>query len=204
MAFRFIESRLSDATTYKKVMQWLARENGNVYIANLIAASPGAAILDIGCGPSAILDYLDNIQYTGLDLSEQYINDARKKYGHRATFYCTSVDEFPNLDDTKFDYILLLGVQHHLSNDQLELLMRNIPTLLSPRGRVVTSDPVLAPVQNPVARLLMKLDRGRYIRNQEGYQGFMPPSLSVRSSHIKTDMLRLPYSILFQVLELTS
>jgi hypothetical protein len=78
-----------------------------------------------------------------------------------------------------------------------------IPTLLSPRGRVVTHDPVITPMQNPVARLLMKLDRGRHIRNQDGYQRFIPPSLSVKSSRIKTDMLRLPYSVLFQELELT-
>jgi len=203
MAFQFIESRLSDATTYKKAMRWLERENGHVYIANFVAASPSTTILDIGCGPSAILEYLDNIQYTGIDISEKYIDDARRRFGDRATFHCTSVDEFPNLDDTKFDCILLLGVQHHLSDDQLDALMRIIPTLLSPHGRVVTHDPVMTPMQNPVARLLMKLDRGRHIRNQNGYQRFIPPSLSVRSSHIKTDMLRLPYSVLFQELELT-
>ena len=203
MTLRLIETLLSNAKTYKAVMRWLLRDGGNVYLANLVEASPGQRVLDIGCGPSVILDYLTNVQYTGIDMSEKYINNAKEKYGDRATFYCTSVDELPHLDDRKFDRVLLLGVQHHLSNDQLNLLMKSIPSLLAPGGRVITHDPVLTKRQNLITRILIGLDRGRYVRNQDGYQRFIPPSLAIRGSHIKTDMLRLPYSILFQDLELT-
>ena len=41
-------------------------------------------ILDVGCGPTDILESLDNINYYGYDINESYINFAKNKYKKKA------------------------------------------------------------------------------------------------------------------------
>ena len=39
-------------------------------------------ILDIGCGPAEILDYIPKCEYYGYDIDKRSINYARKKYSN--------------------------------------------------------------------------------------------------------------------------
>ena len=58
-------------------------------------------ILDIGCGPADILKYLpSDVAYCGIDLSEDYIRDARKQYPNMR-FVCANVadDDFVLMDE---------------------------------------------------------------------------------------------------------
>src|SRR4051812_34076661 len=58
--------------------QWILSEAWRV--------KPGMRIVDIGCGPGDIIDSLPEVQYIGLDVSEDYIRDAKRRYGTRGTF----------------------------------------------------------------------------------------------------------------------
>ena len=71
------------------------------------------SLLDFGCGASHLYEYIRRhrlrmINYSGLDLSEKFIELSRKKYPH-IPYYCLDVlDEqaaFPS-----FDYIIMNGV----------------------------------------------------------------------------------------------
>ena len=37
------------------------------------------SVLDIGCGPADILEFLPHLDYYGFDISKKYINKAKKK-----------------------------------------------------------------------------------------------------------------------------
>ena len=198
MTFRLSEFFLARPKVYSKVMRLISSRDGDLYIANFLAVEPSQRILDIGCGPANILDHLSGVEYTGIDISDKYIASARRKFQDKAIFHCTSLDDFPLFDRGSFDRILLLGVQHHLSDEILDSLMKRIAELLTPTGRLITHDPVYTTGQSPIARFIINQDRGKYVRFQHEYQKLIPESLFVESFHVKTDLLRVPYSILFQ------
>ena len=70
-------------------------------------------LLDFGCGASHLYEYilknrLDHIYYTGLDLSQKFIDLSRKKFPSIEYYHLDILDDQVNLPD--FDYILLNGV----------------------------------------------------------------------------------------------
>ena len=93
---------LSIAWVYQ-FYQWLvgAHKYVRLFADEYIKYKDGQKILDIGCGPADIIKYLAaNVDYTGIDLSPQYINKfcrfCRKKYLHRkSTRFSTSYS--PNI-----------------------------------------------------------------------------------------------------------
>lgn len=54
-------------------------------IRDYIRPSPGMRLLDMGCGTGALLSFLPELDYVGVDLSEQYIAAAKQRNGDRGT-----------------------------------------------------------------------------------------------------------------------
>ncbi|MEI6095509.1 MAG: class I SAM-dependent methyltransferase [Gammaproteobacteria bacterium] len=180
-------------------MHFFGPQRTSEYIASQINASANDRVLDIGCGTSTILRYLPQVYYLGIDSNPKYILKARNFFGESGDFQCKSVDDF-NIESTqKFDRILLIGVLHHLTDEQILSLMLKIKDLLSVEGQLITYDGVLLPKQNPIARLLLKIDRGRHVRTVEAYLSLISTTLTVTSSQTKNDFLRIPYSVLFTI-----
>ncbi len=82
-------------------------------------------LLDFGCGASHLYEYivkhnLNNLEYSGLDLSEKLISLSKRKFPH-ITYYCVDILD----DDTSipnFDYIVMNGVfteKRNLSFDEM-------------------------------------------------------------------------------------
>ena len=128
------------------------------------------SILDIGCGPAGILAYLPNVEYYGFDISGSYISKAREVYGARGHFF----EKYLTKDDVealpKFDVVLLSGVLHHVDDTTARYILDLAYQSLKPNGRLVTIDGCLVKGQNPIARLLIKLDRGQNIKTEQGYK----------------------------------
>ena len=81
----------------------------------LSATAPGQSVrlLDFGCGPAHFYEFLlrqnlPNITYTGLDLSEKFLELARGKYPD-TTFLNFDVLQDP-AELPEFDYIILNGI----------------------------------------------------------------------------------------------
>jgi hypothetical protein len=74
--------------------------------------------------------------------------------------------------------------------------MRQASESLVPGGRFVSVDPTRIPGQRrPLARMLISWDRGEYVRTPRDYLRLAETVFeSVRSS-VRTDLLRLPYSL---------
>ena len=76
-------------------------------------SSQQVSILDFGCGASHMYDYilshdLSNIEYTGLDISEKFVDLSRQKHP-RVKFYCMDILKSP-IQLPEFDYVILNGV----------------------------------------------------------------------------------------------
>lgn len=70
-------------------------------------------LLDFGCGTAALLDYINNknlnyINYTGLDVSQDFIDVCNKKYPNTCFLKINILEESASIPS--FDYIVMNGV----------------------------------------------------------------------------------------------
>lgn len=158
-------------------------------------AHAGMTIVDVGCGTADTLEYLPaGIQYYGFDLAQAYIDAARSRFGDRGTFRCADVTRLGPEDLPPCDLAIAFGVLHHLDDDGVRNLLGCLYAQLAQGGRLVTIDPTFEKGQSWFARALIRRDRGQNVRNLEGYLALVPASFATRSSVVRHDLLRIPYS----------
>jgi len=130
-------------------------------------------VLDIGCGPSEILDSLTKVNYFGYDINSNYINYAKKKYKEKGKFFCKKFTSKDIKNLPKFDHILLLGILHHLNDQEINKLMKLIKKVLKKEGNIITEDPIFVENQNRIAKFIIRMDRGNNVRDKKGYINVM-------------------------------
>jgi SAM-dependent methyltransferase len=155
---------------------------------------PGQAVLDVGCGPAYYLDRLPDVKYYGFDTDPGYIAWAQKRWAGRGEFYCgifgdEQVDVLP-----KFDAIMLLGVIHHLSDDDSRNLLRLATRALAPGGRVVSVDTVFEPTQGRISHWMSANDRGQYVRTPDQFDALAKEYFGEVESEVVNDATRIPTS----------
>ena len=93
-------------------------------------------VLDIGCGPGedSKIFFSKSESYVGVDLSEEYIQNAREKYSDYGVFYQSDVANLSSLNLGLFDLITLKGVSHHLSDEEVLNTLESLKKLLAPNG----------------------------------------------------------------------
>src|SRR3954469_11432428 len=101
-----------------------------------VRPQPGERVLDIGCGPGDALEYLPEVDYTGVDLSERYIEAARERWGDRGTFVCADVRD-AEFEGKEFDVVMSVGVLHHLDDAAARGLIDLAARRLAAGGRFV-------------------------------------------------------------------
>jgi len=99
-------------------------------------------VLDIGCGPGAIIPFLDAGQrYVGIEISQAFLAYLSQRFPQRR-FYNCNVDEEPlELDDEGFDTVLLVAVIEHLAHP--EKVLAEIQKVLRPGGSLIITTPTL-------------------------------------------------------------
>lgn len=140
------------------------------FVADFVRPFVRCRILDIGCGPADILSYLPDVDYLGIDMSEAYIEQARKKYRQRGYFSCVSLGDVRTIGKEKFDIIMALGVLHHLDDEYAVKMLTEVTKNLRTGARFVSFDPCFVQNQNALARYLIGKDRGNNVRTPEKYR----------------------------------
>lgn len=172
----------------------LKKRNRHVLVKDYIRPRAGDRVLDIGCGPGSMLEDLPDVVYTGIDLDENYIAEARRRFGDRGRFYQGRA----NLDNLKemgtFDIALAIAVMHHLDDQEAQELLFLAKTSLRPGGRFVILDCCYTERQPRAARFIIGLDRGRNIRTPEQLDRLIKIAFPAFASEVRTDFLRIPYT----------
>ena len=126
-------------------------------------------ILDIGCADGIFLEKVNlpkSIKYIGIDLESVFIKEANLKYKKRnIKFFCKSIENININDYPKKTLIIMAGVVHHLPNN----IILNFIDKLGGRS-IICIDGFYHKKQNLISRILLFLDRGKFIRTLIGYK----------------------------------
>ena len=154
-------------------------------------------VLDIGCGPGAFYArYRDvvGLEYVGIEPNKAYVDDAERRFPG-IELHAGTVPQVRERISGRFDLVVLEGVLHHIDDATAVEALAFAGERLAPGSRIVALDPVLLPRQNPIARALAVLDRGKHVRTLDGYRDLAAAALP----HARVDVrvlngqLRVPY-----------
>jgi SAM-dependent methyltransferase len=189
-----VRSLLSHPLVYSLFRRFVGRDSARArYAREHLRVQPGQRVLDLGCGTGDILEVLPQVHYTGYDASPDYIGRARRRFGHRGAFHCAAIDEGFS-PGTGFDVVIAHGVLHHLDDGEAATLFRVARRALKPGGRLVTYDGCFIPDQPVLARFVVSLDRGRYVRTREAYERLARAEFDEVKSVVRHDLVRIPYT----------
>ncbi len=158
-------------------------------------------VLDIGCGPAYVLDFMPKVEYVGYDTNEAQIRYARKKYGPNCEFYAEAFTSCCAKKHKPFDAVLLLGLLHHLSDVEALGLLDVLFDVLKPNGRIVSLDPCFTNDQSTISRFIGKNDRGNFVRYKEQYINLIGNRFGKVDAQVHHNVGRLPSTELFMLLE---
>lgn len=191
---------LSTGVVYSSMQKMLTKQNllltvlKNMESKNML----GKRVLDVGCGTGQLIELLDlfpqSFDYLGIDPSANYIETAKGRHPGR-DFSLGTLDTL-SLKDNCFDVAIFSGVLHHLSDIDAKNNLLKVASLLKPSGIVVAVDPVTFPGQHPIANLMARADRGRFVRPVKELERLFNAVSSVLqfSSTVMSGFLRLPYN----------
>lgn len=159
-----------------------AKKGWHFFVDEWVRPVPGMHVLDIGCGPADILEFLPEVDYWGFDISQKYIQYASERHPHKGHFYCKllRMEDLEQLP--KFDVVIASGVLHHMDNDTAKTLFQLAHAALRPGARLVTVDPCWSKGQHPIARLLIACDRGQNVRTEKEYDDLAAPLFPQRKT----------------------
>jgi SAM-dependent methyltransferase len=170
------------------------------FMESFVRPKSGDRIVDLGCGLGAGIQHLPpGVFYVGVDISKEYVEGARAKFGHRGVFLCASVDNVDLSPFAPFDVAMAFGVLHHLDDVTASAMLRLVGRALRPEGYLVALDPCRVADQPRLAKILIDYDRGRYVRTAEAYRELLSPHGDVETE-ILSDMLRVPYPLMVATL----
>lgn len=130
-------------------------------------------VLDVGCGPGTNAAHFGGADYLGVDINPGYIDYARRRWGRR--FEVADVTTLPEFAGP-FDFVLVNSFLHHVDDAAAARILAHVARLVAPEGFVHIVELVLPPRPSP-ARLLARLDRGRYARPLDAWRRLFEAAL---------------------------
>ena len=135
-------------------------------------------VLDVGCGPGTNAPHFEHAEYLGVDINEDYVSSAIRRYGRR--FIAADVTSYTVEDDQRFDFILVNSLLHHLATPALRPLLTHLAGLLTEDGHIHILDLVLPAERYSVSRALARADRGDFPRPLGEWRTIFDDALDVR------------------------
>ena len=157
---------------YRSFQKIIRKEHVITHLASYIKKKKILNIYDIGCADSFILNFIDykkkKLNYFGFDQNNDFIKKNKTKFVNykNLKFYNKSVFQLQKLEFKKKSIILLCGIVHHVSDEEIIPFIENAKLQ---KKVIFAIDPLRKKNQTLLNRILIKYDRGKYIRNAKRY-----------------------------------
>jgi 2-polyprenyl-3-methyl-5-hydroxy-6-metoxy-1,4-benzoquinol methylase len=184
---------------YNLIQLFFSHRKMKVLLTTELLASHKKRVLDIGCGTGQSIEFLPECKYTGFDISIEYLTAAKKTHGTSFNFVLSSIEEFNYEQHAPLDIVLLIGVLHHLNDQQIKSFYKTIKTYMNEDSFLLSVDPCFVKNQRKLARFLVSLDRGDYIRTIPEYQN-LTQDYFVSTTSLHCPQTFPPYDRLMQKL----
>jgi cyclopropane fatty-acyl-phospholipid synthase-like methyltransferase len=160
-----------------------------------------SSVIDLGCGTGAKTPFLNSkMKYLGVDISEDYIARAKRRESDADRTYVVSDLSLSGwLNVTEFynpPLVLAMGIFHHLSNQQMESLLRQLQENVPPGSQITSLDPTITRSTSKAAAFLAKQDRGKFLRTPEELEGMLDRFGFSTEIREHKNQLRIPYDTL--------
>lgn len=143
-------------------------KNQKAIIKKYFSADQADNILDVGCGTGEFSVFFPEQNYTGIDLDPENIRYAKAHY--RGNFLAADATRLP-FTDGSFSKVLVVGVFHHLNEQDAGAALAEIRRVLKPTGNFLVMEDTVS--NKYLTKLLHRVDQGKFIRtNQEWRQLF--------------------------------
>ncbi len=126
---------------------------------------PPSRLLDFGCADGHIADTFSEFDYYGVDIDPVAIEAARRRFSDRPNMHFIAADlRDPSFPPGEFDEVLFAGTIHHLDDESLPSLLRELHFCTKPDGIIHVFDLVRQEKDGWSQDLMRRLDQGKYTR----------------------------------------
>ena len=165
------------------------------HIISIQAKKKSVRILDLCCADSFVLNFIKNDieDYVGIDFNNHCIKSNKKNWQkfHFEKLDLTQKFTFEKLLEFKPNFILVHGAFHHLNNETVKKIVDFINEYF-PECVFISVDPVR--FENKILnKLMISLDRGKFIRSPEIYKSL----INKFDYFITDDFYRMSFKYIF-------
>lgn len=140
-------------------------------------------VLDLGSGLGNLAPLFSPKNYLGVELDPQLV-DLAKKDCLKYNFVRGDIATFSN--NQRYDLVIVIGVLHHINDQQLDRALNVIGKHLKKDGRAIILE-AIPPIYkwNLPGRFIRSLDQGNFIRSYDDYKQKISKKLTVIYSGTK-------------------
>jgi len=155
-------------------------------------------ILDFGCGTGDFCLLFDKSQYIGVDIEKRFIEFAKSRFGGYNFLKINEGKSLP-FKDSYFDKVLVFGVLHHISDNDIQRILKELARVLSNSGEIILYDQLPSSEQKKFfGKVLVKFDRGKFIRENGNLKILLKQYFKIKENY---NMLSGPYSLCVFILK---
>ncbi len=139
------------------------------YLETVARETPPGRVLDVACGPGGHADAFPQGAFA-FDTSLRYVLHARSR--SRGPFCVMDATRIAFADGA-FTLAFAVGLCHHLPDEAVRDVAREMRRVLRPGGRALFIEGVYPPSRLHPGSLLFRLDRGAHTRTREHVAGIL-------------------------------
>lgn len=164
-------------------------------LAAALELAEGERLLDVGCG-TGFFARLARGPYVGFDTTQASLAFGRRHYAPaRHAFLAMSATHL-GLADRSIDRAVIVNVAHHLTDDVLDGLLRDLRRVVTKRVLLVDLDPDSG---NPLEDWFMHRDRGAFLRSRATLRALAARHWTIEAEALFHNTLHTQPQMLFRL-----